>query len=345
MPGTMKALVRRQGRVQLEDRPLPVPGRGQVRVRLVAAALNHRDLKQARRADAPAVVLGSDGAGVLDAVGPGTDLTAAQVAIGDEVVINPSLGWLDEPAAPPPGYQILGDPSDGTFAEYVVVPLQNVEPKPRHLSWEEAAAFPLAALTAYRALVTRAQLRPGETVVIPGIGGGAALFALQIAKAIGARAFVTSRSPEKLERARQLGADALLRSDEAWDEQVRALTGGRGADVVVETVGLPTWSKSLACLADGGRLVFFASGPVTGNPEASAELPIRRTFFAQLSLLGTRMGNRAEFRELLKLMERGAVRPVIDSVFSLADFEQAFERLQQGVQFGKIVLRIGGTNP
>lgn len=334
--GVMKAVLAGEGEVRVQGLPVPRPGRGQVLIQVKAAALNHRDLRILRRKEPSRAVLGSDGAGVLAEVGEGVDLSARGLALGSEVVINPSLGWETEPDAPPPGFEILGVPSDGTFAEYVAVPAANVEPKPPGLSWEEAAAVPLAALTAYRALTTRAGVRAAETVVVTGIGGGVALFALQIARALGARVIATSRSEAKRERALALGAAAALPSDGPWDDEVRRLTGGRGAEVVVETVGPPTWHQSLAALRPGGRLVFFA------NTEGqSVELPVREVYWRQLSLLGTTMGNREEFRCMLELVRRGAIRPVVDSVFPLEEAPAAFARMAGAAQFGKIVLAVG----
>lgn len=338
----MKALVSSACRISIQELPIPEPGTGQVRVKIKTAALNHRDLRLARtRTDNKPVVLGSDGAGILDKVGPGVDLGEHDLRLGSEVVINPSLGWLDEPDAPPPGYEILGNPRNGTLAEYIVLPVENVEPRPSHLSWEETAAFPLAGLTAYRAVVTRGQVKPGHTVVIPGIGGGVATFALQIAKALGATVFVTSRSRTKLEAAKALGADAGFNSDDDWHKQVRSLTGGSGADVVVETVGPPTWSKSIASLRPGGRLVTFAAGPTDYGPDGTTKIDIRYIFSRHLSILGTTMGNRVEFRRLLDLLAELTIRPVVDTVMPFDHVEAAFERMEQGKQFGKIVLQVG----
>lgn len=336
----MKALISSAQTIRLDNIDTPTPGPGQVRVKLKAAALNHRDLRLARtREDATPVVLGSDGAGVLDAVGSDVDLSATGLQVGSDVVINPSLGWLDEPDAPPAGYQILGDPSNGTLAEYVVVPVENVEPKPGNLSWEEAAAFPLAGLTAYRAVVTRGRVDAGQVVVIPGIGGGVATFALQIAKARGAKVFVTSRSAQKLQAARELGADEGFSSDDEWHRQVRSATGGPGADVVIESVGVPTWNKSIASLKPGGRLVSFAAAPTELGAEAEVSINIRYVFQRHLSILGTAMGNREEFRQLIRMIEENDIRPVIDTVMPFDQVQQAFERMEAGQQFGKIVLK------
>ncbi|HEY8393181.1 MAG TPA: zinc-binding dehydrogenase [Thermaerobacter sp.] len=332
----MKALVLvGHGLENLVVRDVPVPDvrPGTVRVRLRAAALNHRDLYfiQGQMTAPAGSILGSDGAGVVDAVGEDVE----GVRVGDEVLINPSLGWPERSDAPPAGFRILGVPDPGTFAEYVVVPAENVVPRPPHLSWEEAAALPLSALTAYRALFTRAGLRPGETVVIPGIGGGVALFALQMAKAAGARVLVTSRVPEKRERALALGADAAFDTRSDWPAAVREVTGGRGADVVVETVGGVTFESSLSCLRPGGRLVTFAAGY-----GAQVSIDLRRFFVGQYTLLGTTMGSAEEFVEMVKFVQRHTLRPVVDSVYPLARAREAFSRLMASEQFGKIVLSL-----
>lgn len=333
----MKALVwERAGLEGLVLREVPVPEvpPGWVRIRVTAAALNHRDLYfvEGRMPVEPGTVLGSDGAGVVDAVGDGV----THVRAGDAVLVNPSLGWPKRSDAPPKGFRILGVPDNGTFAEYVVVPAENAVPKPAYLTWEEAGALPLSALTAYRALFTRARLQPGETVVIPGIGGAVALFALQMAKAAGARVLVTSRSAEKRQRALALGADAAFDTESDWPQAVKEATEGRGADVVVETVGGVTFDKSLASLRPGGRLVTFAAGY-----GSQATLDLRRFFYGQYSLLGTTMGSGEEFAEMVAFVERHGIRPVIDSVYPLERARAAFDKLLASRQFGKLVLRIG----
>src|SRR5690625_1261572 len=195
----------------------PAPGRGEVRVRLKAAGMNHRDLFVLNRHDPsdPPLILGSDGAGIVDQLGEGV----ARIKTGDAVIINPALGWKKNSEAPPAGFEIVGLPGDGTFAEYIVLPAENVERLPEHLTWAEAGVLSLAALTAYRALFTRGRLTADQTVFIPGIGGGVATFLLQFAKVIGAHVIVTSRSAEKRARALELGADQAIDSDRDWHEQ------------------------------------------------------------------------------------------------------------------------------
>ncbi|WP_116101806.1 zinc-binding dehydrogenase [Amycolatopsis thermalba] len=311
--------------VRVAEVPAPRPGPGEVVVALRAAGLNHRDLflVDARGpGDAP-VVLGSDGAGVVVAAGPG-----AAVAPGTEVVVNPSLGW-DEPGDVPEVPAILGVPTDGTFAEQVVVPAKNVAPKPAHLGWAEAAALPLAALTADRALFTRGGLRAGEHVLLPGIGSGVATFALAMAKAAGATVSVTSRSPGKCRRARELGADHAIGSAEDW----RAALGP--VDLVVDSVGSATFGKCLSVLRPGGRLVSL--GATTG---AEVGLSLREMFFRQISVLGTSMGSAREFERMLALVAEHRIRPVVHGTFPLDDGPRALAGLAAGDQFGKLVLTV-----
>jgi zinc-binding alcohol dehydrogenase/oxidoreductase len=306
---------------------------GWVRVRLKAAALNHRDLRlfSIRDESSPPMIFGSDGAGVIDKIGFG--VTDARP--GDEVILHPSLGWPHKSDAPPKGFRILGDPDHGTFAEFIAVPAENVIRKPTHLSWTQAAALPLSALTAYRALFTRAKLQQDETVVIPGIGGAVALYALLFAKKIGATVIVTSRHADKLERSIRLGADYALDTAGEWSKEVKEITGHHGAHVVVETVGGVTWEKSLDCLRLGGRLVSFAAGY-----GSHATIDLRKFFYGQYSLLGTTMGSRDEFIEMVKFVESHGIHPVVDSVYPLSEAVSAFKKMEKAAQFGKLVLEI-----
>ena len=262
-------------------------------------------------------------------VGPGVSHAKA----GDAVVILPSLNWGDREDRPSPTFKILGGPDPGTYAEFIVVPAANVFPKPSPLSFEEAAAMPLASLTAWRAVITRGQTRPGDWVVVLGIGGGVATFALQIARAVGASVIVTSSSEAKLERAKELGADiAINYTSEDWERIVLDRTGG-GADVIIDSVGKETWGKALRALRPGGRLVTF--GATTGR---TTEVDIRHVFWNQLSILGTTMGSPREFASMLMLYEADRLKPIVDSVFPLGEAAAAHRRMDQGLQFGKIVL-------
>jgi NADPH:quinone reductase-like Zn-dependent oxidoreductase len=313
-----------------------------VRVRVRAAAFNRLDLFVA--GGLPSVtysfphVVGSDAAGVVDQVGPGV----RGVAPGDRVMINPGLSCgacefcLDGEASLCRSFRLLGEHVGGTAAEFVVVPAENLAPAPPAMPWPQAAAFSLATLTAWRMLVTRARLRPGETVLIWGIGGGVAQAALQIAKLLGAVAIVTSGSAAKLEAARSLGADVTI--DHAAADvvaEVRRHTNGSGADVVVDSVGERTWQDSLRALRRGGRLV--VCGATTGPQVA---LDLRRLFWHQWSILGSTMGSRREYREISRLAALGRLWPHVDQVVPLDEAAQALARLAAGDQFGKIVIEV-----
>lgn len=329
--------------LSLQVRPDPVPVTPEdVLVRIHTAALNRLDLwvvdgLPGIRYQFPHI-LGADGAGVVVSTGP----AAQGLAAGDRVMINPGVScgsceWCqsgDQPLCS--SFGVLGEHLPGTIAEYVVVPARNLVPVPAGFSWAEAAAFPLATLTAWRMLMTRARLQPGETVLIWGIGGGVALAALAVAKLAGARAIVTSRSQEKLARARVLGADhALHHSGQDLAKEVRALTGRRGADVVVDTVGVETWEQSLRCLARKGRLVTCGA---TSGPIVSTD--VRKLFWYQWSIMGSTMGSDAEFAAIARLAEQGRLRPELDRSYPLVEAEAAFARLSRGEQLGKIVIEV-----
>ncbi len=311
--------------LQAVELPDPIPGPGEVRVDLVAAALNRRDywIRVGGRAALPAV-LGSDGAGIISAVGEGVNGARE----GDEVVINPALGWGEREDAAGPDFRILGLPDQGTYAERIVVAAEQVRPKPKRLSWLEAAALPLAGLTAWRAVVTHAQAGPGTTLLVPGAGGGVAGFAVQIAAALGSRVLVTAGSPAKLERARSLGAAAgALYRDPDWPEQLGPV------DAVIDSVGAAVWPGALRALRPGGRLINFGD---TGGDHA--EVDVDRLFFAHLRIQGTTMGSPREFAALLAHVEQAEWRPAIDSVFALRDTAAAHTRLESPERFGKVVL-------
>jgi NADPH:quinone reductase-like Zn-dependent oxidoreductase len=332
-------------RLAFGERPDPEPGSGEVVVRVQAAALNHLDLFVLNGMPGIPVALphigGADGAGTVAAVGAGVTGWAA----GDEVVINPGLscGSCEFCARGEEsmcvGFRIVGEHVDGTFAEYVRVPAASLAAKPAHLSWVEAGAFGLTFLTAWRMLITRAKLGRGETVLIHGIGGGVALAALAIAKDAGAAAIVTSSDEGKLARARGLGADhALNYASCDVAREVRGLTGKRGVDVVVETAGQATWLASLKCAAKGGRIV--TCGATTG-PNPAEE--IRLVFWNQLSILGSTMGSRGDWDAMVRAVERGKLKPVVDRVLPLERGREAYERMLSSGQFGKIVLDATGA--
>jgi len=312
--------------LRYENAPDPVAGPGEVLIRLRAASLNHLDVWV--RKGLPSVpkprILGADGAGVVEEVGAGVDT----FSVGDRVVINPGVEHDGR-------ISVVGEHFDGTHAELIALPAATVYPLDEGLSFEDAAAFPLVFETAYRMLVTRAGLREGEWVLVWGIGGGVATAALAIAKALGARVIVTSRSEEKLARAEELGADAAVPTADAR-ERVKEITGGHGVDVVVEHVGEATWATSLAVAAQDARICVCGatSGP---NPPAA----LHRIWWKQLSVLGSTMGAPADFEGAYELVRSGRARPVVDEVLPLSEIRAAHERLEAGEQLGKIVLSIG----
>jgi zinc-binding alcohol dehydrogenase/oxidoreductase len=319
----------------LEDVPDPQPGPGEAVVRLKAAAMNHRDvwIRTGRYAGIKLpIILGSDGAGTVHAVGSGIDSSL----VGRPVLINPCLHWGDDPTVQRNDFRILGLPDHGTYAEFVTVPAVNVHPKPEELSWEEAAAVPLAAMTAYRAAVSRGQIQSGETVVVTGIGGGVAVFVLQIVKNIGCKVLVTSSSDEKIERARTLGADGGVNyRTQDWVNVLREMTEGRGPDVIVDSAGGEVFEKALDLVRPGGKVITFGA---TLGP--AKDVMVRRIFWKQLTVIGSTMGTPEEFRKAVELYSSGGLRPVIDKVFPLAEVQAAHKRMEAGEQFGRIVLTI-----
>jgi zinc-binding alcohol dehydrogenase/oxidoreductase len=313
--------------------PAPSPAPGEAVVALRAAALNHRDLwiklGQYAGLKFPSIP-GSDGAGVVAAVGPGAD--AAWV--GREVVINPSFGWGADARAQGAEFSILGLPRDGTLAEKISVPVAQLAPKPAHLSWPQAAALPLAGLTAWRALFARAQVRAGERVLVSGIGGGVALFALQFGVAAGAEVWVTSGGDEKIARAVALGAKGGFNYTAAGWAKTAAQAPGL-FDVIVDSAGGEGFEQLIDLAAPGGRIVFF--GATRGNPPV---LPMRKVFWRQLSLLGTTMGGPADWAAMTEFVARHKIVPVVSETFPLARAADAFALMERGGQFGKIVLEI-----
>jgi len=329
--------------VAVEDVPRPgVEKPDDVVVAVQAAALNHLDLfvigGLPGRTLAFPHVIGADGAGVVEAVGP----AVTRVKPGDRVLLNPGVSCracdfcLAGEQSLCTSYRLLGEHLPGTMAEAVRVSEWNVHPLPGRVSWAEAAAFPLVHLTAWRMLATRAAVRPGETVLIWGIGGGVALAALGIAKLLGAFAIVTSSSDAKLERARALGADlALNHATTDVPKELRRLLGGRGVNVVVDSVGEATWEKSLRALAPGGRLVTCGG---TSGPRVVTD--VRRMFWYHYTLMGSTMGNAREFTEFVRLLGAGTLRPVVDGVTPIREARRAVERLASGAHFGKLVVEV-----
>ena len=328
--------------LRYEDAPAPVPGPGQVLVRVKACGLNHLDLIVRARGPATGLlwphITGSDAAGVVAALGAGV----AGIELGMGVVLNPALscGACRYCQAGEQSlcrsFGILGRDARGAMAEYVVIPAGNVVPIPPGLSAVEAAAAPLVFMTAWRMLVTQAAVRPGERVLVVGAGGGVATAAVQIAKYLGAVVYVTTGGPAKVERALALGADAAL--DYRSTDVVAAiadLTDGDGADVVIDSVGAATWKSSLECLGKAGRLVTCGA---TAGP--LAEMDLRILWRKQISLHGSTMANDREFRAVMGVLAAGKLRPVIDRVFPLSEARAAETYLESASQFGKIVLEL-----
>lgn len=322
------------------DLPQPAAGPGEVVVAVRAAALNHLDIWVRNGMPGMAValphILGSDGAGVVAEVGAGV----TGVRVGEAVVINPSAGCggcefcRAGEESQCIRYGILGENRPGTFAEQVAVAADHVHPLPAGLSFTEAAAFPLVFLTAWRLLVTKGKIRAGQDVLIHGIGGGVASAALLIARLHGCRTLVTSSSPQKLAKARELGADFTVNyRQEDVAEAVTRFTGKRGVDVVLDTVGAATWRTSLETVRKGGRIVTCGatSGP---HPETD----IQRIFWKQLTICGSTMGTPEEFRQLWRTFDQGRLRPLIDTVYPLAQIGEAQARMERGEQFGKLVV-------
>lgn len=314
-----------------------------VRVRLRAAALNHIDLwalhgVPGMQLVAPWIV-GSDAMGVVDAVGP----AVTRVRAGDTVMVNPGISDRtceyclsgDNPLCL--RFNVLGEHRPGTLTDFIVVPELNVRVVPSDVNPESAAAYSLAALTAWRMCVTKARVGPGDDVLIWGIGGGVAQMCLAICKARGARTWVTSSSATKLERARTLGADVLLQHGPGIDigKEVRAQTGKRGVTVVIDTVGTETWSQSLGALGRRGRLVTCGG---TSGPHV--ETDVRRMFWNQWTLMGSTMGSDAEYDAIIGEFLAGRLVPIVDSVHTLERGADAFARLASGAHFGKVVVRI-----
>ncbi len=324
----------------IRDLPDPEPGPGEVRVRIRAAALNHLDLWARRGIEGVRYPLplipGCDGAGLVDAVGPGV----SGIEAGAACVLAPGVacGVCDACARGEDhfcrSYGILGEQRNGTCADFIVVPARNVLPKPESLSFEEAAAVPLVFLTAWHMLMERARLRPGETVLIHAAGSGVSTAGIQIAALVGARILVTAGSREKLDRAIEMGAEAGIDyREQDVTAEVRRLTGKRGVDVIFDHIGKDTWDANIKSLVRGGRLVFCGN---TSGRVAETSLP--HVFFKGLSLLGSTMGSRGEVHEVLRLVEAGDLTPVVDRVLPMERIAEAHRVLEERRAFGKVVV-------
>ncbi len=320
----MKALQLKEKNTPLSygDMPLPQAGEGEVLVQIHAAALNRRDwwITQGQYPGIVyPIVLGSDGAGMAE---------------GREVIINPAMGWGEVAAYPSKSFQILGLPRNGTLAEWVTVPERQIYDKPAHLSFEQAAALPLAGLTAYRALFSKGQLKAGDQVLISGAGGGVALLAFQMAVAVGARVWVTSGSEEKIERTRTMGGQGGSNyRDPEWWKQLQQQAGG--FDLIIDSAGGDGFAFFPKIANPGARIVTYGGtlGAVSGlSPQA--------IFWKQLSILGTTMGNDQEFADMVAFISRHGIIPVVDGVYALSEGQAAFDQIGKGGQFGKVVLKV-----
>ncbi|MBL0743208.1 zinc-binding dehydrogenase [Chryseolinea lacunae] len=324
-----------------KDHPLVVqnikkfrPVKDQVLVRLQHAALNHLDIWVWREKDSLSPegnILGSDGCGVIEEVGEDVD----PLFIGMEVIINPALDWGENPIVQGNSFRILGYPDNGTFSDYIVISKKYIFEKPEHLTSAESAAVPLAALTAYRALFSKARLRSKEKVLITGIGGGAALWVLQLAVGYQGRVYVTSSSPEKIAKAKQLGAlGGFNYNDPDWVQQALKESGG-GFDIIIDSAGGNQFSKLIELAMPGGRIVNF--GRTNGN---ITDIATRLLYSKQISIHGSMMGTRDEFLSMLDFLESRNIKPVIDKTFPLEQAEEAMRYMEEGHQFGKIILQI-----
>ncbi len=328
--------------IKIEDVPEPEAGPGQALVEVRAVGLNHLDLFV--RMGLPGIrsvmphIGGCDFTGVVRALGPGLD----SLEVGQRVIDYPvqSYGGVpfylcDDP--PPGGFQLIGEQSNGGMCELIAVAAPNLQPLPEGLSFEEGAACPIVFITAWRMLTERAELKAGETLLVQGAGSGVGTAAIQMGKLIGARVIASTSTPEKIERARELGADEVINyKEESISGRVREITGKAGADVVFEHVGDATWAESIKSAAYHGRIV--TCGATTGF---KGETHLAMLFAKQLSGLGSTMGSLGTFKKVLRFLGEGKLKPVIDRVMNLEDCRQAHEILEAGEQFGKIVLKVG----
>lgn len=333
----MKALVLNEVKQQpiYQDFDTPDLAKGEVLIKIKAAALNHRDVYITQGlypGIVTPIVLGSDGAGVVWQLGEGI----AQKWLHKEVIINPSIGWEQNTPAQPKDYSILGMPSQGCFGEYVKVKLEELTllEKPKHLTWSEAAALPLAGLTAYRALFTKANLKAGERVLISGVGGGVALFACQFAIAAGAEVWVTSGDTQKIAQAIALGAKGgVSYKTEDWYKELKKEAKG-GFDVIIDSAGGDGFKRFLDVANMGARIAFY------GGTRGNFVINPQKMFWKQITLYGSTMGSSEEFAQMVDFVNQTQLKPVVDSVWKLEEGAAAFEHLAAGKQFGKVVLEI-----
>jgi len=335
----MKAIVLNQKTYKLETKDVdqPILSHTDVLIKLKASAINHHELWTLKEKDLKSdsdIIMGSDGAGIIEEVGAGVN----NLKKGDEVIINPSINWGANDRVQEQNYEILGFPKQGTFAEYISIDYLYVYHKPEHLSFQASAALPLAGLTAYRALFTRGEFENKSKVLITGIGGGAALFALSFAIAFGAEVYVTSGNENKISKAVELGAQGGVNyKDSNWSAEL--LQMAKGFDVIVDSAAGKGFTELTEMTNPGGRIVLF--GRTTGNIQNLSPSII---FWKQISIHGTTMGNNEEFKKMMDLISSKKIHPVIDSIYSTQEINLAFDKMDKGEQFGKIVINMDKFN-
>jgi zinc-binding alcohol dehydrogenase/oxidoreductase len=320
-------------KISIKDLPKPAPGPGEVLIKIKAVALNHRDqwIREGRYPNIKdGVILGSDGAGIIEETGNDQD----RHLIGEEVIINPNINWGENPEVQAQNYKILGTPENGTFAEYVIVPKDRIHHKPLHMNWNEAAALPLAGLTAYRALFHHGKVQQGQNILINGIGGGVAQFALLFSVASGANTYVTSASKEKIETAIFKGAkDGFIYKEENWFKEAQNQTGG--FHLIIDSAGGNQMNQLIKITRPAGKIVFY--GATTGLPQ---NIDLYRLFWNQITLQGSTMGNDNEFAEMVAFVERHEIKPVLDSFRPFSQAIKSFDAMKDGTQLGKLVLSL-----
>lgn len=331
----MKAIVLNQNTYKLEEKEVkkPIPSKSDVLIQLKSVALNHHELWTLKEKDLKSnseIILGADGSGIVKEIGT----AVTHLKKGDEVLINPSLNWETNSRVHGNDYEILGFPTQGTFAEYISIPHQYVHHKPKHLSFNEAAALPLSALTAYRALFTRGEFEPNNKVLITGIGGGVALFALLFAVASGAEVYVTSGSQEKIEKAIELGAKGGVNyNTENWSTEL--LNKTNGFDVIIDSAAGKGFTDLTELANPGGRIVLF--GRTAGS---ISNLNPKTIFWKQLSIHGTTMGTPEEFKKMIALVTAKKLHPIIDAMYPPQEINKGFDKIRKGKQFGKIIVEM-----
>ncbi|RCW71858.1 quinone oxidoreductase family protein [Saliterribacillus persicus] len=298
-----------------------------VKIRVKSSGLNHRDLNipTRRKFSKEPLILGSDGAGVIIEVGE----KVSEYSVGDEVIIDPFTGWKENTPSPPDEFEILGMPSHGTFSEIFVANEENVSKKPLHLDWNEAGVIALAGLTAYRAVVTKANIRKNDTIFIPGAGGGVNMLAIKFASALGAKVITSSRSNEKRELAKKIGASQAISTHGDWKEELKH----ERIDVVIEGIGGDTFLRSLDVLKKGGTIVTYGSSTAD-----TFQFDLRAFFYGQYKMFGSTMGSKEELTQMLAFIKEYNIKPEIGAVFPLKEARHAFEYLKESKQFGKVVL-------